>query len=142
MDLLFICRDASASSLLSNLAVAIEAKKAGKEVGVLFTQEALAALAGGVFLWPVGLQGQELRLAMADNGRQMGFPLLGRGEGRQLHAAAFMDMAREAGVAMFACPLWSGLLGAREKLPPGVKAIDLPAALNALSGAKRVIGSF
>ncbi len=43
MDLLLIVRDALASSVASNLLTAIQAKEAGGEVGVLFTQEALAA---------------------------------------------------------------------------------------------------
>ena len=84
MDLLLIVRDALASSLIGGLLVAIEAREAGREVGVLVTQEALAALARGSFGWPRELSGQHMRLRMADRGAAADLPLLGRGEGRQL----------------------------------------------------------
>ena len=86
MDLLLLLRDALASSLVGSLLTAMHASKAGQHVGVLFTQEALAAVAQGSFEWPRELSGQEMRLTMADRGKGLGIPLLGRGEGRQLDA--------------------------------------------------------
>ncbi len=142
MDLLFILRDAQASSLLGTMRVATEAQRAGKQVAVLFTGEALAALTGGVFLWPTGLQGQELRLTMADQGRAMGLPLLGRGEGRQLHATASIEEARQAGVRLLACPLWTALLNAEGRLPQGVVRVEMGELLQMLERARQVIGSF
>ena len=71
MDLLLISRDALSSSLLSNTLMAVEAKKAGADVGVLFTQEALAAVCGGSFAWPPALTGQEVRYKMADSAKAM-----------------------------------------------------------------------
>lgn len=142
MDLVFICRDALASSLLSNLLLATEAQKAGKKVAVLFTQEALAAVSGGAFLWPQGLQGQPTRLTMADNAKAMDIPIMLRGEGRQVNAAAMVDKARQAGVPMFACPAWTQLLSLKGKLPPGVAEMDLATALKTLGEARTVIGSF
>ena len=142
MDLVFICRDALASSLLSNLVMAMEARKAGAQVAVLFTQEALSALAGGVFLWPRELQGQELRLRMADNAPALGVPLMLRGEGRQVNAHGLVQKAVEAGVPLYACPVWTTLLGLKDNLPQGVKEMDLATAMKTLREAKRVIGSF
>lgn len=142
MDLVFICRDALASSLLSNLLLAMEAQKAGKKVAVLFTQEALAAVSSGAFLWPHGLQGQPTRLTMADAAKAMDIPTMMRGEGRQVNAAAMVDKARQAGVPLFACPAWTQLLGLKGKLPPGVAEMDLATALKTLGEAKQVIGSF
>jgi len=141
MDLVLICRDALASSLLGNVLVAIEARKAGSEVAVLFTQEALAALAGGVFLWPPALQGQQIRLAMVSNAQAMEIPVMLRGEGRQIDALAMVEKAKQAGVPMYACPTWSRLLNVKGKLPPGIAEIDTATALKTLAEAKRVIGS-
>jgi len=142
MDMLFICRDALASSLLGNLLLAMEAHKAGSKVAVLFTQEALAALDGGAFLWPQGLQGQPTRLAMADNAPAMDIPVMVRGEGRQVNALGMVEKAHQAGVAMYACPAWSQLLGLKGKLPQGVAEMDLATAIKTLSETKQVVGSF
>jgi len=40
MEMIVIVRDALASSVIGSLLLAIEAKKAGQAVGVVFTQEA------------------------------------------------------------------------------------------------------
>ena len=37
MDLLFICRDAMENSIIANVAMALEAKRRGKDAAVLFT---------------------------------------------------------------------------------------------------------
>ena len=140
MDLLLIVRDALASSLVGSLLTALHARKAGQDVGVVFTQEALAAVAKGSFAWPRELAGQEMRLTMADRGAPMGLPLLGRGEGRQLDAKGLMAQARETGVTLYACPVWSSLLGL-ETLPAGIHSLDTMAFLALLTGAKKVIGT-
>ena len=142
MDVILICRDALASSLLGNLLLAVEAHKAGNKVAVLFTEEALAALSTGAFLWPQALQGQPIRLAMADNASALDIPIMLRGEGRQVNALGMVEKAHQAGVPMYACPTWSQLLGVKGKLPEGVAEMDLPTALKTLGDAKQVIGSF
>lgn len=141
MDLLLIQRDALASSLVGSLLAAIEAKKAGREVAVLFTQEALAAVVGGSFAWPRELSGQMMRLRLAANGSDAGLPVIGRGEGRQLDAKGMIARAAEAGVTLYACPTWSSLLGLRGTLPDNVKAIDSATALDLIENAKTVLGA-
>ena len=141
MDLLLILRDALASSLVGGLLTAIEAKKAGQEVGVVFTQEALAALARGSFGWPRALSGQEMRLLIADRAAAAGLPLLGRGEGRQLDAKAVVARAADAGVRLYACPLWTLLLGLEGALPGTLEALDTAGFLRLVQDAKRIIGS-
>lgn len=141
MDLLLILRDALASSLVGSLLTAVNARKAGQEVGVVFTQEALAAMALGSFEWPRELSGQEMRLIMADRGADAGLPLLGRGEGRQLDAKGLISQAQEAGVTLYACPIWSSLLGLEDRLPHGMEALDTAAVLGLIQDAKRVIGT-
>lgn len=141
MDMLLICRDASASSLVSNLVLAMKEKGRGLKVAVLFTSEALAALARGTFLWPRELQEAEVRLAMADNGKKAGLPVTGRGEARQLDIWQILNQAKESGVPMYASPTWVGLLGLQDKLPPGVKGLDTDSAGKLFAEAKQIIGS-
>ena len=141
MDVFVILRDALASSLVGSLLTAIDAKKAGREVGVLFTQEALAAAARGSFEWPRELAGQEMRLTIADRGAAVGLPVLGRGEGRQLDAKRLISVAHEAGVRLYACPTWSALLGLEGTLPNGMQSLDSAAFLRLIQETKRIIGT-
>jgi peroxiredoxin family protein len=141
MDLLLIVRDGLASSVAGNVLLALRAKEAGQKVGILVTQEALAALAGGVLGWPRELAGQQMRLTMADRGAKGGLPLLGRGEGRQLDTAALLARAAAAGVALYACPIWTELLGLEGKLPEELQPADTKALLGLLSNAKKIVGS-
>lgn len=141
MDTVLICRDALSSSLLSNLVFAIEAKKTGADVAILFTQEALAGLCGEAFAWSPGLRGQQRRFQIADRARTMDIPVSGRGDGRQVNARLLLGKAREAGVKMIACPIWTNLLAVEEKLPEGIEKTDLSQALKMIKGAKTVIGT-
>jgi peroxiredoxin family protein len=141
MDLLLIIRDALASSVVGSLATAMSAREAGRRVGVLFTQEALAALARGSFAWPRELSGQAMRLLLADRGPALGLPLLSKGEGRQLDPRALVASAHAAGVELYACPIWSALLGIEDRLPPGLRALDRSGLLSLVQDAKQVVGS-
>lgn len=141
MDLLLILRDALASSLVGGLLTAVDAKAAGHEVAVVVTQEALAALARGSFQWPRELSGQEMRLLLADRGAAAGLPLLGKGEGRQLDVKALVARASAAGVALYACPVWSGLLGLDGRLPEGLQALDKSQFVTIVQSAAKIIGT-
>lgn len=142
MDLLLILRDALASSLVGGLILAVEARKAGRSVAVVLTQEALAALVQGSFEWPREMSGQEMRLALADRAKEAGLPVLGRGEGRQIDAKGLVSRAQKAGVGLYACPVWSSLLGMEDSLPEGVQALDTAAVLKMIEEARQVVGTF
>jgi len=122
--------------------MAMEAKKAGIDVGVIFTQEALRCVAGeGTIRWSPGLTGQELRLRFADVAIASDLPIAGgKGEGRELDAMALVGQAKEAGVPMFACPLWARLLRL-DKLPEGITVVEPSALLKMLQETKQVIGA-
>lgn len=141
MDLLLIVRDALASSLAGALLTAIHARQAGQTVAVLFTQEALEAVARGSFSWPRELSGPAIRLGIADRAAAQGLPLLGRGAGRQLDAKALPSQAQRAGVELYACPVWTTLLGLEDALPPGLRRLDGRALIDLLRNAGQVIGS-
>jgi peroxiredoxin family protein len=141
LDLLVILRDALASSLVGGLLFARDARASGSAVGVLVTQEALAALAFGTFEWPRELSGQEMRLGLADRGAAVGLPTMGRGEGRQLDPKQLVATARDAGVAVYACPTWASLLGLADSLPDGVRALDGASASHLIRSAKQIVGT-
>lgn len=141
MDLLFIVRDGLASSLISNLLAALEAKNAKKDVAVLFTGDALATLSRGSFEWPRELVLQTMRWQIADAAPKLGLAVMGGcGEGRQLDVRAVLQQAEAAGVPMLACPTWSVLLGLSQ-LPSGVQPLEGKTLVELLESAKRVIGS-
>lgn len=141
MDLLVILRDALGSSAVGGLLTAMAAKQAGRDVGVLITQEALAALSSGTFGWPRELAGQEMRWRLADQGATLGLPLTGRGEGRQVDVKALVGKAREAGVTIYACPIWTTLLDLQGKLPAGLDPLEPAGAVALIEKSKRVVGT-
>lgn len=141
MDLVFLVRDALASALIGSLLAARDAKEAGRSVAVVVTGEALAATAGGTFGWPRELAGQRMRLTLADHGgKTLGLPLLAKGEGRQLDPKALLAASAAAGVIVYACPIWSALLGLGAP-PSGLVALDRSALTRLLVEAGKVIGS-
>ncbi len=141
MDLLIILRDALGSSVMGGLLTAIDAKKAGLDVAVLATQEALAALASGTFAWPRELAPQRVRFAMCDRAAKLGVPVAGSGQGKQLDVRGTVRLARENAVAIHACPIWSALLGLDGALPEGLVALERSALPAFLTSAKQVIGA-
>jgi hypothetical protein len=140
MDLLLIVRDALASSFVGTLLAARDAHAAGRTVGVLLTGEALAAVAGGSLAWPRELAGQRMRLELADRGKAIGLPLLAKGEARQLDPKALLAEVATGGIAVYACPIWSALLGITSP-PAGLTAIDRPGLTRLLDEAGKVVGS-
>ena len=144
MDLLLISRDALENSIIGNLLVAMEAKKGGADVGILFTQEALASMAGGAYSWSPLLQTRNARTAIAKALREQGLPTYGAPSKGWPYAdtKGIIKAAKEAGVALYACPTWAGLLGLGGKLPPEITEIDKETAGKLLGEAKRIIGSF
>jgi hypothetical protein len=121
--------------------MAMHASEGGRKVGVLITQEALAALAGGCFEWPRELSAQRVRWTIADSGKSKGIPLLGRGEGRQLDVKGLLSKAREAGVAVYACPIWTSLLGLEGRMSETIQSLDGPGLSALIKDAKQVVGS-
>lgn len=141
MDVLFILRDALGSSIVGGFAAATAAAGAGRKVGVLVTQEALAGLTVGSLRWPRELSGQDMRFLLADRAGSVGLPVLGKGEARQLDVKAVVAQACEAGVSVYACPIWSSLLNLDGKLPRGFQTIDAGKLVDCVLGAKQVVGT-
>lgn len=142
INLLFICRDALANTLINTLLLAIEAKKEGKEVAVCYTGEALLSVTKGVFRWSPQLSPQDIRLKLSNEAVKLNIPIMGSGVARQLDPKALIRRAIEAKVPMFACAPWVELLELEGSLPEGISKVDMPTILKWMESAKVVIGSF
>ncbi|MDY6833195.1 MAG: hypothetical protein SVY53_00115 [Chloroflexota bacterium] len=141
MDLLFICKDALANSIVDNLITAMEAKNEGSDVGVLFTQAALVALTGETIEWSPALTGQYIRLKMAKAGATFELPIAGSGQGVQIDTRQLVVKAKEKGISMYASPTWTKLAGLEGQLPTELTEIDSATVLKTIREAKTVIGS-
>jgi hypothetical protein len=81
-----------------------------------------------------------MRLGLADRGKGLGLPLLSKGEARQLDPKALLAATGTAGVTLYACPIWSALLGITAA-PAGLTALDRPGLARLLDEARKVVGS-
>ena len=143
MDLLLIVRDALASALIGTLLAARDAHAAGRTVAVLVTGEALAAAARRhLRAGRASSPANRMRLGLADRGsKELGVPLLAKGEGRQLDPKALL-VATAAADGLTRLRV-SHLVGAPR--PRGAarraRALDRPGLARLLAEAGKVVGS-
>lgn len=142
MDMILICRDAVEDSVIGNVAMTMAAKKEGQDVGIIFTEEALAALAGESFGWSPLFQNRDARIKISRNATAMGVEVADAKDNRWTDLSRLLKAAKEAGVRLMACPLWSQILDVDGKLPPEITAIDSATMLKELKEAKIIIGGF
>ncbi len=144
MDMVLICRDGLENSVIGNVAVAMEAKRAGEDVGILFTEEALYCLSGKSFEWsPVAFKDRDSRSKILRNATAMGLQATNPKESRTSDLPRLLKQAKEAGIKLMACPIWAQILAVDGKnLPPELALIDKPTMLKELKAAKIVIGGF
>lgn len=142
MDMILICRDAVEDSVIGNVAMTMAAKKEGQDVGIIFTEEALAALAGESFGWSPLFQNRDARIKISRNATAMGIEVADAKDNRWTDLSRLLKAAKEAGVRLMACPLWSQILDVDGKLPPEITAIDSATMLKEFKEAKIIIGGF
>lgn len=145
MDLLLICRDALENSVLTNLVMAIEVKKEGIDVGVLFTEEALMAIANqAVFDWSASLRDRVTRTKVANNAKKLGIQTCDAPTASYpaVSMKGLVKVAQATGVTLLACPIWAGFLECQEKLPSEITQIDFATFLKTIKAAKKIIGTF
>jgi len=140
MDMLLICRDALESSVIGNVALAMEAKKAGQDVAVLFTEEALAALAGESFRWPPLFESRNARAKISKNATALGYEVSNSKDSRWTDLSRLLKAAKDTDIDLMACPIWSKILDVEGKLPPEISTIDNATMLQALRDAKTIVG--
>lgn len=142
MDMVLICRDALENSVIGNVGVAMEAKKAGQDVGILFTEEALAALAGQAFHWSPLFQNRDAIARISRNATDMGIEVADVKDSRWTDLSRLLKVAKKANIKLMACPIWSQILTVEGKLPEEVTTITVAEMLDELQRAKIVIGGF
>ena len=142
MDMILICRDALEDSVIGNVAVALEAKKAGQDVGILFTQEALAALAGEAFGWSPLFRNRAARIKILANATAMGLEVADVKEKRSTDLFRLLKSVKELGISLMACPIWSKLLNVDGKLPQEITPIDASTMFKILQETRIIIGGF
>ena len=141
MDLLFICRDAMENSIIANVAMALEAKRRGKDAAVLFTEEALDGLAGSSLTWARLFQNRPSRIAISRGATEMGIPIASERDDRWTDVPRLLSHAREAGVRLLACPIWSEILHIDGSLPDTIEGVSTDELMTAFESAQ-VIGSY
>lgn len=141
MDLLFICRDAIENSVIANVAMALEAKRRGKDAAVLFTEEALAGLSGRSFTWSRLFLDRPSRITISRGAAELGLPIASERDDRWTDLLRLLSHAQQAGVRLLACPIWSQILHVDGNLPDAIERVDTDEMMAALDTAK-VIGSY
>ena len=141
MDVLFICRDATENSLIGNVGMAMRTQARGRQTAVLFTEEALAALAGEAFHWSPLFAGRPARIAISRNATALGLPVAAERDDRWTDLRRLLEAAREAGVRLLACPVWSQILDVDGRLPDVIERPAQDELLAALESAQ-VIGGY
>ena len=142
MDILFLCNDDRADSLVGTLLLAVEGRKAGKDVGVMFSAAALVALRSESFLWPRRFWPQDIRWSLADQAAAAGLPVTGRGQARAMDVMGILGHASQQGIRLLACPVWSELLTPGYSPPVELREVTVNEALELIDSSKRVIGGF
>lgn len=140
MDILFICRDGLYDSLINNLVSSISLHKAGKTVGILFTGDALQCLCNGTIQYPDSLAGVEVRKVISSGADLMGFSPHSARDPKGIDIRPLLLQAKESGVLLYACPIWSNLLKLSGKLPQGLSPITIEKLLDEISSSPKVIG--
>jgi predicted peroxiredoxin len=131
VDTIKISKDGTINSYLSSLVVAMNSKKKGIDVSVVFMQEGLAALIGKKFRFSRGLESYSENIK--DNAAMMGVPS---------DPFKLIEHAKSMGIPLYACQAWMKLLGGRPPrftIPEGLEKLELSDLIEILDNANKVI---
>lgn len=127
-ETLILCDQGASNTIGSSLSVATMLKGEGVDVAVLFAMEALIAFAERRFgLPPLMATYAE---TMIENAKKMGMPI---------DTMEMLNMAKGAGVPVYACGGWTDMLGVRDKLPPEMEVVEMADTVKLMAEAKKVI---
>ena len=143
MAVVLVWKDGTEDSLLGNVALATEMKKAGEDVTIIITEEALAAVGGGrAFGWSQALKDRPSRLTALKAAKEMGLDYHRDFDPRWSDTGKLIAHARASGVRLVADPIWAKLLGIDGNLRGEVERIETKDMLKALREASVVVGGF
>lgn len=130
VEIVIICKDGTINSYLSSLVIAINEKKKGKDVSVVFMQEGLVALINKEFRYALGLKSYANDIEK--NAAIMGVPT---------NPFELIKEAKKLGVSLYACQAWMKLLGGKPpkfSIPQGLNKLELSELVDILAEANKV----
>jgi len=141
VDILFFCRDALYDSLINNLTLAMSLQKGGKTTGIVFTGDALHCLCNGMIKWPNSLVDVDARKTILSGAKSLGLSLQNSRDPKSIDIKPLFLQARESGVLLYACPVWTNLLQVAGKLPEGLSEIGMEKLLGEINSTSKVMGA-
>ncbi len=137
-----IARTADEDSLWGTLILADQLSNRNNQVAVVFTAEALDALHEGTLRWSPNLSARDTRAAITRRAVELGYEFNDKSrDPRWTDFRSWLDTyAVEERIRLFACPIWSALLGLDASAVPALERIDNDAYADLLAAADTVIG--
>lgn len=130
-DLFVSCRDPYINSLFGCIGTAVvSTQQEGSKVALMITQEALVALAEKKFTPAPLLESYADKISAAL--KMLEFPE---------DPAEMVKMAVDAGVKVFTCELWAGMMP-QGSLPPELEIVPVDELIRIIAGSKKILGSF
>ena len=130
VETVILCKEGTINSYLSALVIAMNKKKKGEDVHVVFMQEGLAALVDKKFRFIHGLE--PYAKDIEKNAAMMGIPS---------DPFELIKEANKVGVSLYACQAWMKLLGGKPPkfpIPDGLQKLELAELIKSLDEAKKV----
>ncbi|MHA1730154.1 MAG: hypothetical protein ACTSWY_15705 [Promethearchaeota archaeon] len=129
-ETVILCKEGTINSYLSALVIAMNKKKRGDDVIVVFMQEGLAALVDKKFRFASGLE--PYAYDIKKNADMMGIPW---------EPFELIKEANNVGVTLYACQAWRKLLWGKppkSSVPEGLQKLELSELIDELDKAKKV----
>lgn len=130
VETVILCKEGTINSYLSALVIAMNKKKKGEDILVVFMQEGLVALVDKKFRFAPGLE--PYAKDIEKNAAMMGVPS---------DPFELIKEAKSVGVSLYACQAWMKLLGGKTPkftVPEGLQKLELPELIEVLAEAKKV----
>jgi len=130
VETVILCKEGTINSYLSALVIAMNKKKKGEDISVVFMQEGLVALLDKKFRFTPGLE--PYAKDIEKNAAMMGVPS---------DPFELIKEAKSVGVSLYACQAWMKLLGGKPPkftVPEGLQKLELSELIEALDEAKKV----
>ena len=131
VEIIILCKDGTINSYLSSLVIAMNEKKQGRDVSVVFMQEGLVALIDKKFRYVLGLDSHAKDIEK--NAATMGVPT---------NPFELIKETKKLGVSLYACQAWMKLLGGKPpkfSIPEGLDKLELSELVDILAKADKVL---
>jgi len=130
VETVILCKEGTINSYLSALVIAMNKKKKGEDVCVVFMQEGLAGLIDRKFRYSTGLEAYAKDIEK--NAAIMRVPT---------DPFELIKEAKKMGISLYACQAWMKLLGGKPpkfSIPEGLDKLELSELVDILAKANKV----